>query len=276
VPARGTLAPIGHVNRTHLIGEAHVDCEHVASVDHVPCLGALLIVRWLVVALAGLCVVALALWTAPRWLVPRVAARSPRCLFAVPTAERVVALTLDDGPDAVHSREILRVLRENDARATFFLISSRVSGNEAIVAAMMAEGHELGNHLTHDEPSAQMAPEAFAAAVAEADTVLERFAPVRWLRPASGWYNDAMLVTIEREELRCALGSIYPYDAHHPWVRVSAAYILANARPGAVVVLHEGGDRGRRTVEVLRRVLPELRARGYRVVTLSELAALRD
>ena len=206
---------------------------------------------------------------------PRIAARSARCLFAVPTAERLVALTLDDGPDAVHTREILRVLRENDARATFFLISSRVTGNEALVAAAVADGHELGNHLTRDEASVRLAPAAFAAAVREADTVLERFAPVRWLRPASGWYDDAMLDTIEREGHRCALGSIYPYDAHQPWVRVSAAYILANARPGAVIVLHEGGERGRRTVEVLRRVLPELRARGYRIVTLSEMAAPR-
>ena len=168
-----------------------------------------------------------------------------------------------------------RVLRENDARATFFLISSRVPGNEALIAATVAEGHELGNHLTHDEPSVRLAPAAFAAAVREADTVLNRFAPVRWLRPASGWYNDAILDTIEREGHRCALGSTYPYDAHHPWARVSEAYILANARPGAVIVLHEGADRGRRTVELLRRVLPQLRARGYRIVTLSELAALR-
>jgi peptidoglycan/xylan/chitin deacetylase (PgdA/CDA1 family) len=207
--------------------------------------------------------------------VPRIAARSARCLFAVPTAERLIALTLDDGPDAVHTRDILRVLGENDARATFFLISSRVAGNEALVAATVAGGHELGNHLTRDEASVRMAPAAFAAAVREADTVLARFAPVRWLRPASGWYDDAMLDTIEREGHRCALGSIYPYDAHQPWARVSAAYILANARPGAVIVLHEGGDRGRRTVEVLRRVLPELRSRGYRIVTLSELAAPR-
>jgi peptidoglycan/xylan/chitin deacetylase (PgdA/CDA1 family) len=228
-----------------------------------------------VAVLAALCVLALALWTAPRWLVPRIAARSQRCVFVIPTAERLVALTLDDGPDAVHARAILGVLREHDARATFFLISSRVAGNEALVAELVAEGHELGNHLTRDEASVRMTPAAFAAAVREADTVLARFAPVRWLRPASGWYDDAMLDTIEREGHRCALGSIYPYDAHHPWARLSAAYVLANARPGAVIVLHEGGDRGGRTIEVLRRVLPELRARGYRIVTLSELAAAR-
>jgi len=229
----------------------------------------------LALVVAGLGVLALALWTAPRWLVPRIGARSPRCLYTVQTQERVVALTLDDGPDALHTREILGVLREHDARATFFLISSRVAGNEALVAALVSEGHELGNHLTHDESSVRMAPAAFAAAVREADSVLERFAPVRWLRPASGWYTDAMLDTIERAGHRCALGSIYPYDAHQPWTRVSAAYILTNARPGAVIVLHEGGSRGRRTVDVLRRVFPGLVQRGYRIVTLSELAALR-
>jgi len=83
-----------------------------------------------------------------------------------------------------------------------------------------------------------------------------------------------MLATIERAGFRCALGSIYPYDPHLPSARVAAAYILANVRPGAVIVLHEGGARGRRTVEALRRVLPALRARGYCIVTLSELERL--
>jgi peptidoglycan/xylan/chitin deacetylase (PgdA/CDA1 family) len=104
--------------------------------------------------------------------------------------------------------------------------------------------------------------------------VLGRFGPVRWLRPASGWYDDTMLDTIEREGYRCALGSVYPYDAHQSSARFSAAYVSSNVRPGAVVVLHDGPDRGRRTAEVLRRVVPPLRARGYHVVTLTELAAL--
>ncbi|HEX3160719.1 MAG TPA: hypothetical protein VHQ45_19520, partial [Gemmatimonadaceae bacterium] len=102
------------------------------------------------------------------------------------------------------------------------------------------------------------------------------FGPVRWLRPGSGWHDARMLGTIEREGYRCALGSVYPYDAHLPSVRLATAYVLANARPGAVIILHEGGARGPRTVEVLRRVLPALRARGYRVVTLSELDALEQ
>jgi peptidoglycan/xylan/chitin deacetylase (PgdA/CDA1 family) len=227
-------------------------------------------------AAAGLvAAAAAALWTAPRWLVPRIAARAPGCLYAVPTRERVVALTLDDGPDAAHTPELLRVLHAHGARATFFLISGRVRGREPIVRAVVGAGHELGNHLTRDEPSVGLAPVAFDTALREAGAVLGGFAAVRWFRPGSGWYTAPMLATAARAGYRCALGSVYPYDAHLPSPALASTYILANARPGAVIVLHEGGARGRRTGETLRRVLPALRARGYRVVTLTELWAFR-
>ena len=227
---------------------------------------------WLAVALV-LALMAVALWTAPRWLVPLIAARSPRCLYAVATREKIVALTIDDGPEVAHSRDILRVLRDHDARATFFLISGNVPGAETVVEDLVAQGHELGNHLTREEPSIRLTTPAFVESMREAGGVLSRFGPVRWLRPGSGWYNDTMLDAIEHEGYRCALGSVYPYDGRGMPARIAAAYILANTRPGAIIILHEGKGRGARTVTVLSRVLPALRARGYRVGTLSELHA---
>ena len=224
---------------------------------------------------AALLLVLWGLWTAPRWLVGRIAQRSPRCLYRVPTAERVVALTLDDGPDPAATAIILDVLRANGAHATFFVISDRIPGNENLVSRIVAEGHELGNHLTHEEPSIRLAPAEFEAAAREAGEVLRGFAPVRWLRPGSAWYDAAMLTTIERLGYRCALGSLYPYDSHIRSAPIASAYVLANVRPGAVIVLHEGGSRGPRTVRTLERVLPALTAEGYRVVTLSELERAR-
>ena len=91
------------------------------------------------------------------------------------------------------------------------------------------------------------------------------------MRPGSGWYSRAMIDIIHRHRYRCALGSIYPFDVALTWRRFAVSYILSNARPGAVVILHDGGRRGLRTAQVLGAVLPRLRARGYQVVTLSEL-----
>lgn len=217
---------------------------------------------------------AITLWMAPRWLVPHVANRSPGCLYEVETNAPAVALTIDDGPDSATTPDLLWELREHGAHATFFLISSHVAGADSLVEAMVAQGHEIGNHLTRDEPSIGLAPEAFDSALTEAGTTLSRFAALRWARPGGGRYTREMVATMERRGYRCALGSVYPYDAAVPSSRFSSAFLLAHARPGAIIVLHDRGGRGRRTVDALHRVLPVLQRRGLRVLTLSELAAL--
>jgi peptidoglycan-N-acetylglucosamine deacetylase len=214
---------------------------------------------------------AVALSMAPRWLVPHLAARFPGCLYAVETAVQAVALTIDDGPDSLTTPDLLRELRNHGAHATFFLISGNVADGDSTVAAMIAAGHEIGNHLTRDQASISLAPAGFDSAVVSAGRTLSRFGPVRWARPGGGRYNRRMVATMERLGYQCALGSLYPYDAEIASSRFSSAFVLAHVRPGAIIVLHDGGARGRRTTAVLHRLLPELRRRGLRVVTLSEL-----
>jgi peptidoglycan-N-acetylglucosamine deacetylase len=233
---------------------------------------------WRYVAIIGVTAIVstvIALWTAPRWLAPRLADRFPGCLYAVATTANVIALTIDDGPDAATTPGILRTLREHRARATFFLISGKVTHNDSLVAAIVNEGHEIANHFTRDEPSIRLSARAFDSALTAAGRALSRFASVRWARPGGGRYNQRMVTTMRQRGYECALGSVYPYDAEIPSRHFSSAFVLAHVRPGAIIVLHDGGARGRRTAATLRRVLPELRRRGYDVVTLSELAASR-
>jgi peptidoglycan/xylan/chitin deacetylase (PgdA/CDA1 family) len=131
----------------------------------------------------------------------------------------------------------------------------------------------LGNHFTQDRPSIGLEPHAFEADLLQAHRDLSTWGRLIWARPGSGWYSQAMIEAMQRHGYRCALGSVYPFDATIPSVAWAARYILRNAKPGAIVVLHDGGSRGQRTVRILAKVLPELRRRGYRVVSLSELAA---
>ncbi len=214
------------------------------------------------------------LWAPPLWLLDRLARTHPGCLYRVDTDEPVIALTLDDGPDTAATPLILEQLRRHSARATFFLIASRVPGREELVRRVVADGHELGNHFLYDRASIRLSPEAFAADLERAGRLLAPFAPTVWARPGSGWYSQAMIAAIQRAKHRCALGSVYPADASIPWAAFARRYILRNARPGAIVILHDGGARGRRTARVLADVLPELRRQGYRIVSLSELVGV--
>lgn len=208
----------------------------------------------------------------PVWLVDRLAASFPGCLYRVKTHERLVALTLDDGPDERTTPLILAELRRHAARATFFLIGERVPGREALVRRLVEEGHELGNHFMHDRPAIRLGAEELARDLDQSHALLAPFARVRWARPGSGWYSVGTVAAMSRKGYDCVLGTVYPYDATIPWSAFAGRYILRNVRPGAVIVLHDGGARGRRSARTLRTVLPELRRRGYRVVALSELA----
>jgi peptidoglycan-N-acetylglucosamine deacetylase len=214
------------------------------------------------------------LWTPPEWLMKRLARCYPGCLYQVPTQERLVALTIDDGPDPVSTPLILAELRRQEARATFFLITTRLRGQEPLVRRLVAEGHELGNHFTQDRPSIRLKPDAFEADLLQAHRTLAPWGGAIWARPGSGWYSQAMVGVMQRHGYRCVLGSVYPFDVTIPSVGWASRYILRNARPGAIVVLHDGGSRGLRTARVLAAVLPELRRQGYRVVSLSELVAV--
>ena len=212
----------------------------------------------------------------PVWLVDLLSAAFPGCLYRVRTTERVIALTLDDGPDEVTTPEILAELRRYDAKATFFLIGERISGREPVVRRLVEEGHELGNHFMRDRPAILLDAEELARDLDQSHTLLTAFAPVRWARPGSGWYSRQVIEAMSRRGYRCALGSVYPYDATIPSSPFASRFLLRNVRPGAVIVLHDGGARGRRTVRTLRAVLPELRRRGYRVVTLGQALAAAE
>lgn len=223
-----------------------------------------------------------ALLLQPRWLFAIAAQVRPGALYAVDlpkTAPKLVALTIDDGPSE-DTLEILEVLDRHDAKATFFSISDYVPGHEAAIAQTIQSGHELGNHLTADEPSIRLSKFAFEADLGRAEAVLAPYMPnkeLTWLRPGMGFYSAEMVDTANRHGYKLALGSVFPYDTHIPSVAFASAFILNTVEPGDIIVLHDGKDgRSQRTIATLERILPVLRERGYRVTTLSALVKQAD
>ncbi|KAL8676962.1 MAG: hypothetical protein Q9186_006571 [Xanthomendoza sp. 1 TL-2023] len=210
--------------------------------------------------------------------------RWPDVLWHVPfpssSEKKLIALTIDDGPSEF-TEEIMEILKANDATATFFIIGSQVNGREEIIRDLVHAGNELGSHAMHDEPSRslndatltaqikaveRMIDHAYTAASAGVDVV--ESSPPRYFRPGSGFFHHRMRKIVHQLGYRLVLGSIYPHDPQIPYWRVNARHILSMLRPGGIIICH---DRRKWTAPMLRRVLPEMRRRGYRVVTVSEL-----
>lgn len=226
------------------------------------------------------------LWLQPRWAIDSISnAVCPGALYYVPTDQPIVALTIDDGPDdqrigeANTTEKILKVLAKHDAEATFFLISSRIKNkNQDLIAKMVRQGHELGNHLTVDTPSIKLPLPEFKSALQTAEREILSAADgnitLEWMRPGSGLCNPAMAEIAKQQGYNIALGSLWPYDTALPSSEFASQQILANVQPGRIIVLHDyghDGEWGDRTIVTLSKVLPELKRRGYKVGTLTEL-----
>jgi peptidoglycan/xylan/chitin deacetylase (PgdA/CDA1 family) len=141
---------------------------------------------------------------------------------------------------------------------------------------MIDENHELANHMQDEYPSILLDSSEFERQLVQSDEELSKFADIRWFRPGSGWYNDAMLSIIHKHGYTCALGSVYPFDPQLGSSWFITRYVLWKIQPGSVIVLHDYGSRGERTAAALDAVLPELTRRGYQVVTLSDLVDSQD
>ena len=193
-------------------------------------------------------------------------------IYSVPTEERIVVLTIDDGPNPDTTEDLLHLLRENDATATFFIVGDQVEGTEALLRKVVAEGPELGNHGRTREM-------AFSKPVAELKEDLESTgerlesisgdAP-RWFRPGLAFYHQAMLDTASDLGYETVLADVLPLDFAYTGQDFQVEFVKKKVRPGSIVVFHEGEDLGPRTTAVLARLLPALREQGYEVMSLGE------
>ena len=200
--------------------------------------------------------------------------RWPDVLWRVQTSSNVVALTIDDGPSE-YTEEILQILEENGATATFFIIGAQVPGHEKTLQAMVRGGNELGNHAMHDEPSRSLSDSSLVEQihtveeiVNEAYAAVDAKPPPKYFRPGSGFFSTRMRTIVGRLGYKLVLGSIYPHDPQISFWRVNVEHILSMLRPGGIIICH---DRRSWTAPMLRKVLPRIKGQGYRVVTVTEL-----
>ncbi|KAJ5774278.1 hypothetical protein N7457_009174 [Penicillium paradoxum] len=214
----------------------------------------------------------------PKRLIRHFQHRWPDVLWEIPTQKNLIALTIDDAPSH-HTREILSVLQENDAAATFFVIGSQIRGHEETLAHIVQGGCELGNHAMYDEPSCRLSDAELSGQIVAVQERIDSIysaagvsgqEPTRYFRPGSGFFTAHMRKVVRELGFRIVLGGIYPHDPQIPYWRVNARHVLSMLRPGAIIICHDGEGRGW-TVPMLRKVLPEITRRGYRVVTVSEL-----
>ncbi|SEH62988.1 polysaccharide deacetylase family sporulation protein PdaB [Halobacillus karajensis] len=196
-------------------------------------------------------------------------------IWDVPIPSKYIALTFDDGPSTEYTPEILNILEEHEAKATFFVVGSRAQENPSIIKSMVDNGHELANHSFHHPDFTGISKEELIHEMDNTSEVLENLtgAPPRLFRPPGGVYNDIIVNTANEEGYMVVMWSWHQdtRDWKSPGVQNIVKTVLNNARNGDIFLFHDfGGDRSQ-TVKALQQILPKLRKEGYEFVTVSEL-----
>ncbi|QQZ64163.1 polysaccharide deacetylase family protein [Paenibacillus sonchi] len=202
-------------------------------------------------------------------------------IWEVPTAQKVIALTFDDGPDPSETDQILDVLQQYNAKCTFFAIGKRIAAYPEVARRVITEGHELANHTYNHvyfkKPiSEQQIQEELELTEKEIVKVSGRHSSL--FRPPGGMYDETLVDVSNSMGLKPVLWSWHQdtRDWNRPGVYSISSRVIRNARNGDIVLFHDHVHGQSQTREALKIILPELQKQGFRFVTVSELIGLSD
>jgi peptidoglycan/xylan/chitin deacetylase (PgdA/CDA1 family) len=186
-----------------------------------------------------------------------------------------IALTFDDGPGPT-TPALLRYLVANGVPATFFLVGSAITKHPRLVRQEADAGFTLGTHTEDHARLATRSPDVQGEQILDTADRITRFTghSVRFFRPPYGSFDAQTLGILKAERMLMVLWSLDPRDFALKRAAPIVDATLAGARGGSIVLLHDGPGARPQTLKAVRRIVPELRSRGFRFVSLPTL--LRD
>lgn len=186
---------------------------------------------------------------------------------------KVIALTFDDGPWPGTTQQILAILAKYKIKATFFMIGTQVERNAAVARAVAKAGMPIGNHTQTHQGLAKLSASKVMWQIRTDQSTIVAATGVRplWLRPPGGEMSRIVYQQANAAHMRLMLWDIDPNDWKRPPTATIVSRVLSAARPGAVVLMHDGGGDRSNTVAALPTIITKLLKAGYHFETLDQL-----
>ncbi len=201
-------------------------------------------------------------------------------IFRLPTEEKKIALTFDDGPSPVWTSLILDELKKQNVHATFFMIGHHVQKYPDVAKRVAAEGHTIGNHGYAHSVILYYTPAEIEQEIKYTEHVIKEITgqTTRLYRPPKSWIKKEIKQKIKSFGYDIILWSMNPKD----WVGFSEAWMVnfidKHIGGGDIILFHdsgniwgtEGGNR-HQTVKAVSSLVKKLRARGFQFVSLEDI-----
>jgi polysaccharide deacetylase family sporulation protein PdaB len=195
-------------------------------------------------------------------------------IHRIDTQRKVVALTFDDGPDPQYTPLILETLHQNGVPATFFVLGSQADKHPRVMRWIEKAGHEIGNHGYHHLDLNKLTEREIYDEIKRAEQSIYRTTGVlpQYYRPPAGVLSHDVLNAVQSAGYDLIHWSVDPRD----WSLERTASVIANSvkknvSSGDIVLFHDGGLNQRQTLAALQDLITDLRSRGFKFVTVSQL-----
>lgn len=192
----------------------------------------------------------------------------------VDPSKPMIALTFDDGPRASVTNRILDSLGQYGGRATFFMVGTNVPQNGEVIRRMVAQGCEVANHTNDHKYISKLSNEGIVSQVSAVNQKVAAACGVSpvVMRPPGGYVDAHSLSVLGSMGMPAIMWSIDTRDWQHRNAQKTINNVLSQVKDGDIILMHDIYDA---TADAAVVLIPELTARGYQLVTVSELAAAR-
>jgi len=194
-----------------------------------------------------------------------------------PNEAKKIALTFDDGPHPVYTKEILSILAEYDIKATFFVVGENAEWFPELVKEELHAGHEIGNHTYHHANLRTAGYNTVLAEILDMEKAVYENTEFRChlLRPPGGLYGDDVCKAAEDLDYTVILWSVDTKDWAHTPTEDIVSSVLRDVESGDIILFHDYVSGTSPTPDALKKIIPVLLEDGYQFVTVSELLRSR-
>ena len=191
------------------------------------------------------------------------------------TSEKEIALSFDDGPNREYTPQVLSILAQYDASATFFVIGKNIQGNEDLLKQIDSDGHSIGNHsYTHSFFMDFKNLQGFKNELNQtAESVFKIIGKrMKLFRPPYG-VTTPNLAQASKELNYSIIGwSIRSFDTTAASAQTITRCVQKQIKPGAIILFHDSSDK---TIQVLKQTLNFAKQNGYKIVAVDGLLKIK-
>jgi peptidoglycan/xylan/chitin deacetylase (PgdA/CDA1 family) len=195
----------------------------------------------------------------------------------LPPEKKVIALTFDDGPWPSSTAKVLDILKKNNIKGTFFVVGQNVKNYPDLTKRVVTDGHIIANHTWHHWYH-HMNAQTAAYEVANTTDIIYKTTGIKTslFRPPGGNMRNGVAAYAKSNKYAVIMWSSDSMDYSRPGIPRLINNIFREAKPGGIVLMHDGGGDRSHTVTALPEIISKFRKQGYEFVTVPELLEMQD